>query len=132
MGVLPSEQDLCRRIRPIRSQLYPRTDPLPHRLTVVASAVPMTTVDGRVQCPHLPGPAREGTAMPLSLHHPTRRARDTARGPENGATTGTPDGDVGKAVRRSVVGTEILADIATETDGVRVWTRAGLRKNGAR
>lgn len=130
MNALRSEQDLCHRILPIRSQPYPPTDQLPHRLIVVARAMFMAVVDGRAQYHRLPSPAREGTATPLSLHHPTPRGQDTARDPEIGATTETPDDDVGKAVRRSVVDTEILANTAAETDEVRVWIRAGLRKNG--
>lgn len=131
MGALRSERDLCRRIRPILYLPYPPTDPRPHRLIAVASAVPTAMVDEQVQYHRLPGPAREDTVTPPSLRRLTPQEQGTARDPENGATTGTFDGDVGKAVRKSVVDNEILADAATEKEGVGAWIRAGLPKNGA-
>lgn len=131
MGALRSERDLYRHIRPIQSLPYPPIDLLPHRLIALASAVPRTRADERVQYRRLPGPAREGIATPLSLHRLIPQEHGTARDPENGATIETFDGVAGKVARRSVVDTEILADTAAETDEATAWIRAALPKSGA-
>lgn len=132
MDALRSEQDRCRRIRSVRSLPYPPIERLPYRLIEVASAIPMTMVDGRVQYHRVQKPAREDTVTPLSLHHHIPRGPGTARGLENGATTETFD-DVGvKAVPKSAADTGTLASIAAEAGEAGVWIRAVLRKNGAR